>query len=433
MPIDQMPPSSPETNATKVNETQFPVQKSSKKRLLIIISIIVFLITSVGSYYLLELKNKSGDIQPTVTPTATPTPTPIPINIEEVEWTKVNATILTASNDGGTEGRLPLGLTGTGDSKGVFPGSIVKVDDEYKLWYTGIDDNGVYRIFMATSSDALTWKKVDNKIPAPSNAESTNGRIPLGLAGKGDEEHSRNPSVIYQDGKYLMWYSGSRMNEGDSIYQATSSNGLTWTKTDNSVAARSDTVSTKGRIPLGMLGKGDDFHIEYISVVAKDQNNFFAYYSGENNNQSGPSQISIYAAKSEDKGTTWEKVNNAVSTNSTEGRIAIGDAGSDDHSGVALQNVLFDNNTFYMWYTGFNDDGKITSMQAKSTDGLAWTKLSPKVGKTSDWLLDNEGVNSQNQVVVNVVVYKDQDQIFLVYSATTALELPLYMYTATGE
>ncbi len=384
--------------------------------------LILFLVTIIiGVIFIALEKSKTDSTTPTVTEQ------PKVINIEEVKWVK-----------SGVEAKLPLGLPGTGDSKTILPGSIIKVNGEYKLWYTGIDDNNVWRIYMATSSDGLEWKKVDNSIPTASNKESSQGRIALGLEGSGDEGLTKSPSVIYIDGKYLMWYSGSNKNLKDNVFQATSLDGLTWTKTDNSMPERSDTIGKNGQIPLGNLGRGDDFNIDTVAVVAKDQDNFFAYYSGENNNQSGPSQVLIYLARSKDKGTTWEKVNNNVSTVSTEGRLAIGDAGSSDGNGIVYPSVIFNNGTFYIWYSGFQEQkegegDKITIMQAKSSDGLAWTKLSSKSAKTSDWLQEAQGVNNQTQLIANVVVYKDQNEVFLLYSAAPDRESPLTVYMARAE
>jgi predicted GH43/DUF377 family glycosyl hydrolase len=401
-----------------------PTAKPSSQKIFYAIGAVLLAAIIIAAIVFIAMYKPSQPAANTTLTSTTTTQAKV-INFEEVSWAKVNATIEAPSNQGGTEGRLPLGLRGTGDSKGIIPGSVIKVGGEYKLWYSGMDDKSTWRIYMATSTNATEWKKVDNTIPKASNAESTQGRIALGVPGKGDEELVRNPAVIYREGKYYMWYAGGSAVGHDHIYQATSLDGLTWTKTNNSQPARSDTAGKNGQIPLGNLGRGDDFNIEYVSVVAQDQNTLFAYYTGENNNQSGPSQISIYGAKSIDNGTTWEKINNRVSLTSTEGRLALGAKSSGDQHGLLYPAVVFSNGAFYMTYTGFQQKGpKITNMTAKSTDGLTWTKLSP-IAAFAD----------PKQVVINAVIYKDQNELFMLYGGAAGLDLknPAMMYTARAE
>ncbi|MBI2437348.1 MAG: hypothetical protein HYV36_00835 [Lentisphaerae bacterium] len=85
---------------------------------------------------------------------------------------------------------------------------MIKDGATYKMWYTGSDGTNA-RIYYATSSDGLTWTKYNNAIPTNSNTNSTDGRIPLGTAGKGDVSHAGYPSVIKVGYTYYMWYSGN--------------------------------------------------------------------------------------------------------------------------------------------------------------------------------------------------------------------------------
>ncbi|MCM8786861.1 MAG: hypothetical protein NC935_02275, partial [Candidatus Omnitrophica bacterium] len=96
--------------------------------------------------------------------------------------------------------------------------------------FDGVND---YTSFSGDFRTVLEFKKYDNTVPANSDTTSTNGRIPLGTSGKGDSYHVSTPSVIKDGDTYKMWYGGS---DGTNwrIYYATSSDGLTWTKYDNS-------------------------------------------------------------------------------------------------------------------------------------------------------------------------------------------------------
>ena len=65
-----------------------------------------------------------------------------------------------------------------------------------------------YRIYYATSPDGLIWTKYDNTTPALSDNTSTNGRIPMGTTGKGDQIHAYTCYVILDNDIYKTWYTG---------------------------------------------------------------------------------------------------------------------------------------------------------------------------------------------------------------------------------
>ena len=159
-----------------------------------------------------------------------------------------------------TDGRLPLGAAGRGDDAHVIGGAVIEQDGVYKMWYSATDGSN-YRIYYATSTNGIRWTKYDNTAPSASDTTSTNGRVPLGTGGKGDDVHVRNPWVIDDNGTLKMWYSGY---DGANwrIFMATSNDGgLTWSKRNNTNPTNSDTTSTDGRIPRGTNGKGDDVHL----------------------------------------------------------------------------------------------------------------------------------------------------------------------------
>src|SRR3989338_1259097 len=192
-------------------------------------------------------------------------------------WTKYDNTVPSASDTTSTNGRIPLGTAGKGDSAHVSNPSVIKDRSTYKMWYVGNDGTNS-RIFYATSPDGLTWTKYDNTVPSASDTTSTNGRIPIGNAGRADSSQATNPFVIKDGPIYKMWYTG---NDGTNyrILYATSPDGLTWTKYDNTVPSASDTTSTNGRIPLGTAGKGDSSRALEAFVI-KDGSVYKIWYTG---------------------------------------------------------------------------------------------------------------------------------------------------------
>ena len=300
-------------------------------------------------------------------------------------WTKNDINIPAASNTIGTNGRIPRGGSGTGDYIYSFGASVIKddADGNYKMWYTGYGSDYHYRIFYATSLDGLTWDKVDNSIPSTSNSSSTNGRIPLGTDGTGDDYHAGFPSVVKAaDGNYLMWYSG---HDGSyyRIYYATSPDGLTWTKYDNSVPSASDSSSTNGRVPLGNNAKGDDYSVYLSNVIQEDDNSFSMWYSGHNGGN-----VKIFYATSPD-GLTWTKYDNSEpnpsrsDATSQAGKITLGNSGRGDAGHAYMPAVIKDGSDYKMWYCGYD---YFTNMvyYATSSDGVTWTKYNNIMPDLSD-------------------------------------------------
>jgi len=265
-----------------------------------------------------------------------------------LNWTKYNNTKPSASDTTSTDGRIPIGTSGKGDSKHACYPCVIKDGSTYKMWYTG-SDGSILRIYYATSSDGLNWTKYDNTIPSNSDTTSTNGRIPLAAtAGRGDDAHTLRPTVIKDGSAYKMWYEGNVT--ASRIYYATSSDGLNWTKYDNTIPSASDTTSTNGRIPLGTSGKGDDYAV-YSPCVIKDGSTYKMWYTGD---ASGTNDTRTYCATSPD-GLNWTKYDNTLPSNSdttsTNGRIPKGSSGG-DINGACHADAIKVGSKYWIYYTG---------------------------------------------------------------------------------
>ncbi len=205
-------------------------------------------------------------------------------------------------------GRLLRGSAGRGDTSDIERPWVIKDGNLYRMWYSGLGSDGKWRIYYAYSADGINWNKLDNTIPAASDTTGTNGRIPIGAtAGRGDIAHVYFPTVIKDaNGTYRMWYNG---HDGTYVrlYEATSPDGLTWTKVDNTIPSASNTSSTNGRIPLGTSG-ADSYHT-YAPAVLVDGNIYRMWYTGyENSGQ----KWRILEATSTDF-NIWTKVNSDIS------------------------------------------------------------------------------------------------------------------------
>lgn len=81
---------------------------------------------------------------------------------------------------------------------------VLRSGDTYKLWYMGGDCPDVY----ATSKDGVGWEKQQGII------------LPTGTAGQWDSWIVSSPTVIFDEGKYKMWYSGAKIDSSGRWYHA---------------------------------------------------------------------------------------------------------------------------------------------------------------------------------------------------------------------
>lgn len=294
--------------------------------------------------------------------------------------TKYDNSLPANSDSSSTAGRIPRGIGGTADDNHASGyGSVLYEDGMYKSWYGG-HDGSKWRIFHATSPDGIVWTKYDNSAPSTSNLTNYNGRIGIGSSGKGDDVHTLGLKVIKDGGIYKGWYSG---HDGSNWrgYYATSTNGLTWVKYDNTVAPDSNLTNYNGQIGQGIGGTGDDDHVR-PGTVMKDGGIYKMWYGGHD----GSSWRAYYATST--NGLTWVKYDNSVPAisdgSSTNGRVPLGNTGTGDDAGVLPNCVIKDDEAYHMWYSGY--DGTYWRIYyATSPDGLVWTKVNNAIpGRSND-------------------------------------------------
>ena len=95
---------------------------------------------------------------------------------------------------------------------------VLYVDGIYKMWYTGQSHNHTYSyIGYAESTDGISFeRKVSEPVLIP--------EYPW------EKESVMLPCVLYEDGKYKMWYSAGETYEPNVIAYAESDDGINWRK-----------------------------------------------------------------------------------------------------------------------------------------------------------------------------------------------------------
>lgn len=257
------------------------------------------------------------------------------------------------------------------DSSAVTDPCVIFADGRYHMFYTGwvnwIGGKGSQGfIGYAISTDGKSWTKVDGSAQAQ---EIKGAIIAPGTTADFDGQSVESPWVIYDSGKYRMYYVGIDKNGKSSLGYAESTSGIYWTK--------------KGRILESTNEQGfDSYKVGSCSVVKKD-NQYLMWYEGQSKLDS---RWRIGYAVSSD-GTTFTK---NYGTEKTGGAVLdIGDKLTDfDNLCVRHPCVIWDAAYFYLWYdTSMRDEKKSQIGIAVSYNGTSWEKkgMNLNVGQVGEF------------------------------------------------
>ncbi len=150
---------------------------------------------------------------------------------------------------------------------------VIKESDRWKMWYISCKkwlkingrDEPIYSIKYSESADGINWSSTEN----------------FAIEQNYDLESVSNPCVIFEEGKYKMWYSSrsgenyrSDKNSSYKIGYAESIDGKNWIRKDE------ETNISKSE-------NGWDSEMICYSNVATIQNKKYMFYNGNGFGQSG--------------------------------------------------------------------------------------------------------------------------------------------------
>ena len=198
-----------------------------------------------------------------------------------------------------------------------------------------------------------------------------------------------DPSIIYEDNKYHMWFSCNNGKYSEICY-AISSDGLKW-KVRNSPVLR-----------IGAPGSWDDYNSEVPSVI-KDDSVYKMWYAGYS--KAKPDIYSIGYATSSD-GINWQRISKKDSPYKQEGLVFVRDETKEGEIlTIADPSVLRINGTYHMWYNGFGTKPfkMIAISHATSSDGINWKRdpKNPVIMPSAPWemIKKDEGAVNQPSVI----------------------------------
>lgn len=214
----------------------------------------------------------------------------------------------------------------TWDINGFLGINVIKDGSTYKLWYEGVDVNGVNQIGYATSSDGINWTPYQN-----------NPVFSPGVSNSWDDEDVGNPWIIKEDLTYKMWYWGDdQVTDTDQIGLATSTDGINWQR------SVSNPVLSPNPAILWENGEG----VGSPKVIKNTSGYSMAYHGAD---ISGAVRIGF--ATSSD-GATWSKDNNNPI-------LDIGSVSDWDSAAVVPDALIDDSTSLKLWFLGVDSYGAV--------------------------------------------------------------------------
>lgn len=155
---------------------------------------------------------------------------------------------------------------------------VLKIDGKYKMWYTGQARNYSF-IGLAQSDDGIHFEKVcDEPVLIPERPW--------------EGASVMNPCVLYENGKYRMWYAAGETYEPNVLAYAESNDGIVW---------------EKSRInPIFTSDKNNIYEQDRVGgcqVVKTDDMGYLMFYIGYENID----KAQICIARSDNGITGWER------------------------------------------------------------------------------------------------------------------------------
>ena len=186
-------------------------------------------------------------------------------------WSPEGTLALEALSDGWEDGQI-------GDP------CVIQEDGEWLLYYTGGDDAG---IGLATSENGLDWvRHPDNPILSPWNEWEQRGGV-------------AHPSVLRDESGWVLFFVGG---EGAGVGRATSTDGITWTRT-----AHTPIFTPSGTGGTSLWDRDAVLHATIVQRVTPTGRTLLQmWYGGARLNAGGDYDIALGIAGSFD-GIHWDR------------------------------------------------------------------------------------------------------------------------------
>ncbi len=278
---------------------------------------------------------------------------------------------------------LNVGTKGKFDSTQAKYPCILKVGNEWWMWYNGrTDDRFTGSIGLATSKDGLHWRKQNNGDPV----------FEHGPPGTFDATKVDHPAILRFDGLFHMWYTAGDKSSNYKIGYATSHDGIRWTRKNNA----------RPVLEPGLPGQFDDRVVLHPAVVRDDSGLLHLWYNGV-----GPQKSFRVGHATSRDGIHWTRQNNGKPV--LEPNVV----GNFDEDYVYNVFVMHKNGQFHMWYSAWALSGPYNSCitHATSSNGDEWKK------DTTPTLTNGDTGSMDHYACFACYIIHRENQLWMYYSA----------------
>lgn len=266
---------------------------------------------------------------------------------------------------------MPLSSQGTYDKTQVFPFSLVKIANLYKIWYLGKDAtvSQTRRILYCESTDLVNF---------------SNYRVAISLTHTFDTGTHGKGTVLFISGIYKMWFCGNTnatSTVGYKIGYCTSSDGLNWGSFTQCTGLNISGVTDATQEDCSVIYDGTKYKIWFKTSIA------------------GHGIYKIYYAESVN-GIAWTNVTKVLEAS----MLTFTDVAS-----VFFCNTFYKNNKYVMWFT-LSDTGNSGMFVCDSLDGISFSNFSSFLDTGVEGEYDLDGYQG-------LALLDDSDKYIFIYGA----------------
>ena len=181
-------------------------------------------------------------------------------SLDGINWTK------------NPEPVLYPGPSGDWDDDFICPWTVIKQDNEYKMFYyagrPGLPQlESLPQIGLATSPDGISWSKYDNPATSEAPYKYSDPVYKLGETGTWDSHRVIDPMVLKKDTGYEMLYAGyfypNSVDQKQQIGYATSDDGIVWVRHPNNPIITEPREWGYGIYGGSVLKYNENYHLWY--------------------------------------------------------------------------------------------------------------------------------------------------------------------------
>lgn len=179
---------------------------------------------------------------------------------------------------------LQLGVTGDWDEKQVLAPHVLKTDDGYVMYYSGVGASGVQQIGMATSTDGVTWTKYNDPVTTEKPYADSDPVFQPGEQGAWDASWVQQPRVFQTADGWIMIYRGVSDTRGAKMKLglATSTDGIHWERySGNPIFQPSDIKGSRQFWFTNAVLKDDVIYLFVEGDISQTTQIYLATHEGE--------------------------------------------------------------------------------------------------------------------------------------------------------